>query len=273
MRTYPALLGAAGILFLAGCVPSSSAAEAVPTVRQGVGTCHHFMTTEDLYDPSDVAPPVPCDRPHRTETFQLVTVEGPLADAPQRPEPEQLQEYMNGRCSADVLREYLGAGPRDSLAFGIWSKYPTRKEWASGVRTVRCDASPPSLDKRTGPLVRFPVRDVMQSERSAAVRTCERRGEVVTCDRPHDREEVNAWLSLDAGPYSDDGIQAAATRVCQPFVREFLARSHAPGIVIKAETPTEDEWAKGNRTVKCGVGPADPGATITGTLSSFAEGQ
>lgn len=271
MRTYPALLSAAGVLLLAGCGPNVSAAQGVPTDQQGVGTCHYFRTTEDIYE-SDIAPPVPCDQPHRTETFQLVTVEGPLAASPQRPEPEQLDEYMKGRCSAEVLRDYLGAGPRDSLVFGIWSKYPTGKEWADGMRTVRCDASPPTRDKRVGPLVDFPLRDVMLNKRSAAVRICERRGEDVPCDRPHDREEVNAWLSLDPGPYPQD-IQTPATRVCQPFVREFLARSQAPGLVIKAKTPTKDEWAKGNRTVRCGIGPADPGATITGTLSSFAEGQ
>ncbi|MEV7003985.1 septum formation family protein [Streptomyces sp. NPDC093982] len=272
MRTYPALLGVAGFLFLSGCGQSNTPAKGVPTDRQVVGTCHYVRTQEEFLQPSDVAPPVSCDQPHRTETIQLFTVDGQLAASKQRPEPEQLQEYANSRCNAEVLREYVGAGPRDSLAFSIWSKFPTRKEWARGVRTVRCDAGPPDHDPKVGPLVDFSIRDVMQSAKSAAVRNCERNGKVVTCDRPHDREEVNAWLPLPQGPYPNT-IQTAATQVCLPYVQEFLARKDAPDVVIKAKVPSRDEWAKSNRTVKCGVGPADPRATVTGTLSSFAEGQ
>ncbi|MEU1298792.1 MULTISPECIES: septum formation family protein [Streptomyces] len=274
MRTFPALLGAAGLLLLTGCGPGrSSGAPAVPTSLQSVGTCHTFRTPYEMVQPSDVAPPVPCDRPHRSETYALVTIDGPLATSPTRPEPEQLDSYAS-RCDAETLRQYLGAGPRDTVSFSVWSRIPTREEWAGGVRTMRCEAVPPVQNTVAGPLIAFSARDVLMKSESAAVRNCELDTEVVTCDQPHDREEVNAWLDLDEGPYPDD-VQAAAAEVCRPFVEEFLGHilKNSPDLTIKARTPSKGDWEKDSRTVKCGVGPAAAGATVTGTLSASAKGQ
>lgn len=274
MRTYPALLGAAGLLLLTGCEPGrSSGTSAVPTNLQSVGTCHTFRTPYEMVQPSDVAPPVPCDRPHRSETYALITIDGPLATSPTRPEPEQFDAYAS-RCDAETLRTYLGAGPRDTVSFSVWSRIPTRKEWAWGVRTMRCEAVPPVQNTAAGPLLAFSARDVLRKSASSAVRNCELGTKVVTCDQPHDREEVNAWLDLHEGPYPDD-VRAAAAHVCRPFVEEFLghALGNTPDLTIKARTPTKDDWAKNTRTVKCGVGPAAAGAAVTGTLSSSAKGQ
>lgn len=272
MRKHPALLGAAGLLLLTGCEEGGSATKAVPTVRQVVGTCHTFRTQHEMVQPSDIAPPVPCDQPHRSETFQLLAIDGPAPK--QRPEPEQLQEYVRDSCSSEALRQYLGAGPRDSVAVSVWTRFPTREEWAGGVRIIRCEVVPPIRDTKVGPLVAFSARDVLKGAESAAVRNCELNGAVVTCDQLHDREEVNAWLDLEEGPYPDD-VQAAAAGVCRPYVEEFLGRGmkDAPGVVIKARTPSKGDWAAGTRSVKCGVGPADPDATVTGTLSANAKGQ
>ncbi|MDN3026032.1 septum formation family protein [Streptomyces sp. S.PB5] len=275
MRKSASLLGAAGLVLLTGCGASvDSAAPAVPTVMQTVGTCHTFRIPQEMVQPSDIAPPVPCDRPHRSETFQVLTVGGPLATWPTRPEPEQLQEYVKNLCSADELRQYLGGGPRDTVAFSVWVRFPTRAEWAGGVRTMRCEAVPPVQKPEAGPLMAVPARDVLRRTDSAAVRNCEHGTEVVTCDRPHDREEVNAWLDLKEGAYPEN-VQAAAADVCRPFVEEFVGvrLKSAPALTIKARTPTENEWAGGTRTVRCGVGPAETGATITGTLSATAKGQ
>lgn len=271
MRKLSALWGAAGLLLLTGCGTSGPDALGVPTVLQTVGTCHYPRTEEEFLGPSDVAPPVRCDRPHRTETFKLVTVEGPLAASAERPQPELLQDYMKNRCGHEELREYLGAGPRDTVNFSVLSKYPTRKEWAIGIRVVRCDALAPTPESKIGPLTDLPGRDVLKKRESAAVRHCELDGKAVTCDKPHDVEEVNAWLDLGKGPYPTD-IGAAVARVCQPFVEEFLGRrmQYTPGLVIKARTPSPQDWEGGNRTVKCGVGPAGADATLSGTLSANA---
>ncbi|WP_369228687.1 septum formation family protein (plasmid) [Streptomyces sp. R39] len=242
---------------------------------QTVGTCHTFRTQQEMIQPSDIAPPLPCDRPHRSETFQMTSVDGQFATYKKRPDPEQIAAYAQGRCyNADAIREYLGAGPRDTVSFSVWPRLPTRAEWAMGVRTLRCDLVPPVQEAKYGPLVAFSFRDVLEKPGSSAVRTCEHGSAFVTCDHPHDREDVALWQGLDQKVRPADA-QTAAAQLCRPAVEEFLAAKLAsrPDLMIKASAPNKDEWMKGVRTVKCGVGPADPGATIVGTLSASARGQ
>lgn len=274
-RKYPVLLGAAGLTLLTGCTAPHSAPAAVPTVMQVVGTCHTFRTQQEMVQPSDIAPPVPCGRPHRTETYRVLSFEGRIAAHGKRPDPEQMAAYAQEHCDdAKAIKQYLGAGPRDTVAFSVWPRVPTRAEWAMGVRILRCDLVPPVREAKSGPLVSFPVRDVMKKPQSSAVRQCERGSTVVTCDHPHDREEVAVWLNLD-GALRFEEAQTTATKQCGPFVEEFLRTklSRVPTLTVKARTPSSDEWAKGVRTVKCGVGPANPAATIVGTLSGSAKGR
>ncbi|MDX3763421.1 septum formation family protein [Streptomyces sp. AK02-04a] len=274
MRKYPVLLGAAGLVLLTGCTAAGSAPAAVPTVMQVVGTCHTFRTPQEMVQPSDVTPPVPCGLPHRSETFEVTSFDGQLAAHRERPDPEQLQTYALDHCDSHTLRRYVGAGPRDTVSFSVWPRYPTRAEWAEGVRTLRCDAVPPVQEATNGPLVAFSLRDVLKGPESSVVRNCEYGDAAVTCDHPHDREEVNAWLDLDNRVRLKD-VQSAAATVCKPYVEEFLRvkLARAQALTIKAETPSKDEWAKGVRTVKCGVGPADPGVAVVGTLSQRAKGR
>ncbi|MGW3953661.1 septum formation family protein [Streptomyces sp. NPDC004752] len=275
MRKRPALLCAAGFLLLTGCGPGNSGTAAVPTVMQAVGTCHTFRTQQEMIQPSDIAPPVPCDRPHRSETFQVTSVDGQFATYKERPDPEQISAYAQGRCyDADAIRRYLGAGPRDTVSFSVWPRLPTRAEWAMGVRTLRCDLVPPVQEARHGPLVAFSFREVLEQPESSAVRTCEHGGAVVTCDHPHDREEVATWQDLDGAVRPEDA-QTVAANVCKPVVEEFLQAklTSRPDLMIKAHTPGKDEWMKGVRAVKCGVGPADPNTTVVGTLSGWARGR
>lgn len=277
MQKHPVLLGAAGLALLTGCTADSQASRspaAVPTVMQAVGTCHTWRTPQEMVQPSDIAPPVPCNAPHRSETFQVLSFAGPLATHRKRPDPEQLQAYALDNCDGQELRQYLGAEPRDSVAFSIWPRYPTRAEWAKGVRTLRCDAVPPVEKAKNGPLVAFSLKDVLKRPGSSALRNCDHGDVTVTCDHPHDREEVNAWLDLNESVRFEDARTAAA-KVCKPFVEEFLQRklTSTPSLTIKARTPNEGEWEMGVRTVKCGVGPADPGSTVVGTLSRSAKGR
>ncbi|MFD8396201.1 septum formation family protein [Streptomyces sp. NPDC059680] len=242
---------------------------------QIVGTCHTFRNPEEMVQPSDVAPPVPCNRPHRSETFRVLSFAGPLAAHRERPDPEQMSVYAQDQCyDAAAIRQYLGAGPRDTVAFSVWPRVPTRAEWARGVRTLRCDLVPPIQEVKNGPLVAFSVRDVLARPESSAVRDCEHRGAVVTCNHPHDREEVATWLDLDDTVRFDDA-RAAAAKACKPIVEEFLQAKlrSEPTLMVKAKTPSQDEWANGVRTVKCGVGPAHPDATVVGTLSGSAKGR
>lgn len=275
MRKRTVLLCAAGLL-LTGCGPRGTGAAApVPSAMQAVGSCHTFRTQQEMIQPSDIAPPVPCDRPHRTETFQVTTVEGQFATYKKRPDPEQIAAYAQGRCyDAEAIRSYLGAGPRDTVSFSVWPRLPTRAEWARGVRTLRCDLVPPVQKEENGPLASFSFRDVLTRPESSTVRVCELGGAFVTCDHPHDREEIATWQDLRPSVQPEDA-QKVATELCEPVVQEFLQAKLAsrPDLTIKAITPNKDEWEKGVRAVKCGVGPAAAGATIVGTLSGSAKGQ
>src|SRR5262245_33409779 len=147
---------ACALLGMTGACGSGEADSGATTVQVAadmkIGTCHRMARPEELYNGSDVAPPVSCTQPHQTETYMLTTFTGPLAAQQERPSPDKLGAAIAKACDYHPIRPYLGAGERDGQwGIGIWGKFPTREAWAAGDRTLRCDLLVPTLTDARGP--------------------------------------------------------------------------------------------------------------------------
>ncbi|WP_414168389.1 septum formation family protein [Streptoverticillium reticulum] len=244
-------------------VTTDAYAGTVPTVDQKPGTCHFFLTDQQMVQPSDIGAPVSCERPHQAETFARKTVTGPLARSSARPDPEQLAVDL---CHTDEagqdLRNYLGQDDVDVIhGMSVWTRIPTRAEWELGVRTVRCDLVGPRTDDHGNTLVTHTWKDYAKTKAGAEVRLCMIHGAETSCARTHTWEAVNAAFTL-SGRYDAERLAKEAKSKCAPFVEKYLSGTDAAN---SPRIPDESEWNKGQHVVKCGVSPAD-GKPAEGTL-------
>ncbi len=222
---------------------------------------------------SDDSPVVPCTEPHDAETYATFTYTGHYANRKARPLPQQLDADIGDRCSAySAIRAYLGAGLHDAhWGLEVWRKYPSPQQWARGDRVVRCDLVPGAGPN--GPVLDAPLRGVLQRAGSARFRLCYAKGEPLTCDRPHDREVLAGPPALPAGPYPPAAALAREAFVaCAPLVVSYIGRPLPADLTVKPHSPSLAQWNAGDRHVDCGVGPAEPGRLVTGTVRGGAGG-
>jgi hypothetical protein len=244
----------------------------IPTAAAEPGQCHRAEDPNELIAMlSDTAPPVPCSRPHQTETMWVSRVTGPLAASKTRPNGELLNQTISGQCyDYDSVRTYLGAGPAD-VTWGIlsWARFPTAEEWARGDRTLVCEGSA-QADTPTGPTIDFPLAGVMSTRHSGRFRLCwSATSRNVSCDRPHVKELVGPTpIELPPGPWPGEaGVADMAAGACRPVADDYLGQpiSTRPDLVVQGVPPGEAAWGKGNRPAECWIGNAD-GRSTTDTL-------
>lgn len=265
MTLVLALATAGFAMSFAGPVPS-------PVEVQRTGTCHLAQDPNELIAiPSDTAPPVPCNRPHQTETMFLTKVTGPLAASKTRPNGELLNKLAGNLCyNYPRERSYLGAGPYD-VTYGIysWSDFPTAAAWARGDRTVTCQGSTQPAAP-TGPTIDFPIAGVMTSSHSALFRLCRATTADVTCNVPHLAEDTSPNVILPAGPYlGPSAVASMAGRACEAIVDTYLGQPVAsrPDLVLVPDPITEAAWKAGNRSTECWLDNTG-NALSTGTVRS-----
>jgi hypothetical protein len=254
-------------------------AGAVPTTEQPVGSCHAFRTDSERHALSDVAPTVPCDRTHQTETVAVRELDGPFAARGERLSPEERLRFNNELCGDLDVRGYLGAGPRDDYRFvGVVLRLPTEDEWRRGVRSYRCELTAEDEDPKNPPTVSETLRDILARPSGDRFRRCWADADVqVRCAEPHRSESVNATAPLPpdrrTGPangLSDEqraALDAVAAPLCEPFVSEFLGRAVGDTPYRPVAHPTED-----GRAVECGVGLPPDQPPATGSLARSARG-
>ena len=263
-------LAASGFaMSFAGQVPSP-----VPVSAQRPGSCHLAQDPNELIAiPSDTAPPVPCDRPHQTETMFLAQVTGILAASRTRPNGELLNQ-LGGHLCYNYLRErsYLGAGPSD-VTYGIysWSRFPTAAAWAQGDRTVACQGSTQPA-AAYGPTIDFPLLGIMRGPHSALFRLCRTTTAPVTCDLAHVGEDTSPNVVLPPGPYPGAVAEEQAARAaCAPVVETYLGGPVAsrPDVALAPNPISAAAWNAGNRSTECWLNNAS-GALTTGTVRNPA---
>jgi hypothetical protein len=260
--------------------PADTWAETVPSVAQTVGTCHAFDTDAELNSFSDVRPPVPCARPHQTETVAIGELSSELADSAERMSPEKRVMIVNDLCR-EPMRAYTGAGPRDELwGVGAVLRLPTADEWAAGDRHYRCELIPETGDGAGLPTVSRSLRGVLDTSVGAAYRRCwTDLDAAVPCDRPHRAESVSAIAAVPAERFAGppNGFSPAqvvafhewADPVCAATVSEFLgtavdrtpyrpvARLIGDGQVLECGAAFPGDWPmRAGSLARTGTGPA-----------------
>ncbi|WP_432574212.1 septum formation family protein [Kineococcus sp. SYSU DK005] len=249
-----AVLAALALLAGACAVPvadgsATGAQPATPTADVVPGTCKALTTAEGMTALSDVSPAVPCSRQHTAEAYAVVDLPADLAARAQRPSPEELR-LRTGVCPVDGLRDYLGADDLDShWGLNVFTKYPTRTEWADGLRRAACYLV---LDRAPGtvPFRGSTLRGALRLDDSAELRLCrDDRGVVlyrgqdssrayVTCDREHSGELVgHVGASLATADQRD-----ACRRLAERYVGEPL---RAPwSAVVRSADGDSSCWAE-----------------------------
>jgi hypothetical protein len=219
-----ALAVLAGTVMLTAC--ASPARHALATGEVQVGACKDKTLAEEMAGFSDSAPAVPCTSPHTLETYGSGTLPERVSRlGPVRPGPEILAGVAAATCSYDPIRPYLGAtGPDMTWGIEVFVKFPTRAEWAAGVRTVLCDLAVGTAEP---PRVSLPLRDALRFTDSARLRMCRAGDATVTCDLPHDAERVP-----DVDATGSDVDRAGRCR--------DAARDYAGGAATTAVTMNDD---------------------------------
>ncbi|MEU6644349.1 septum formation family protein [Saccharomonospora sp. NPDC046836] len=198
---------------------------AVRSDSQQVGTCHEFQTEFEASSLSDVAPPVPCDQPHQTETYLVGelpedagTVDG------ERPGREATVALTRELCDGSQLAAYLGAEYYDEHWFvAAWPRVPTPQEWARGERMYRCDVSPSAEGQL--PTMAQSMKDILRTRAGDDFRRCfDAVGVAVPCSREHVAESVRSWVPIPGDVDPAAIPQEWAERSCTPIVSEFLGR-------------------------------------------------
>ncbi|WP_283137179.1 septum formation family protein [Rhizohabitans arisaemae] len=256
----------AALVAATGCSGHDPHAGIVSSAAMEIGDCHRLELPEELYNGSDVAPPVPCNEPHQTETYMLTRYSGPIAAHRERPSPEQLVKEIDRLCDYRPIRPYLGAGPMDGQwGVAIWGKFPTRAEWLRGDRTLRCDLLGPTLVAARGPELTVPLRGIMVRAESAVVRRCRLGPADVTCAQPHDVEWVEPPVDLPPGRYPGvRRVARLAEEMCRVNAANFVG-GPLRGLRLRLEPPGPDRWRRDDRRVECWLGRED-GAPVVGTL-------
>lgn len=237
------------LVFMAVCCLVTSCADVppvgMPTEQNVPGTCKTIITAEEMVTASDVSPGVPCTSEHVYETYALTSVPEAITGLPERPGPELLQALTRDVCPLEPIRPYLGATELDSQwGISIWTKFPTREEWARDVRVVTCSLVVDSSRSDQVPVNTLPLRDVMRYDDSAQARQC-RVGPTlmnVPCDEPHTGERMGT-VSVDPA-LSGDAARVAALDACTARVLEYTGQATIAGYV-------PDYTASGDGGVEC----------------------
>lgn len=241
---------------LAGC---SQTLVGASTANPVTGTCHDLVYPAELQAASDANPTTACSRPHTVQTFTIGVVVGQYASWRKRPTPAVLESLTGTMCTAQSLREFLGAGNRDGVTgMSIHAYFPSESAWASGARQAGCDvavngkAGAPATT--TGSLA-----GVMRRPESARLRICYRQrpagdawsthGTTTTCNRPHTSQDLNAWLQLP----SDDVTPAQASSRCTPYATQFAGKKALERREVRA-TGVVVHQSNGTWSLHCAIG-------------------
>lgn len=246
--------------------PDDTWAGTVPSTAQTVGTCHAYDTEAELSSFSDVRPPVPCTRPHQTETVAVGELTGELRDSAERMSPEKRLMIVNDLCR-EPMRAHVGAGPRDEpWPLGVLLRLPTAGEWEAGQRQYRCELVPKIESSQARlPVIATSLRGILGTPAGAGYRRCWTENEAeVPCDQPHRSESVNAIAAVPAERFAGTpgelsaaqraAFHAWADRECFATVSEFLgtavsrtpyrpvARLTADGQVFECGVALPADW-------------------------------
>jgi hypothetical protein len=273
MRRFIAMTAAAAaVLVLAGCSVEppegtdgnltngwSAIAPAAP-FKPAAGTCHEGV---DSTGPLDSYHPIPCAELHDSETVAVATFTDPdvgLRNAV--PTPDSDADVAAFRDCSKRVSAFLG-GPWRRASMAVNVVLPTQQAWSGGARWYRCDIV--HTDVNTGRPVSHAGTaaggllrsgDLALGCYNASVTGGSGRLSEVPCRRRHHAEFAGLWKAPTAMTYAqvnDDKDSAAGG--CRPVIAVFADLPIDPNLQYRsgwiASNPTEREWARGERGVRC----------------------
>ncbi|GGK12132.1 hypothetical protein GCM10010124_00860 [Pilimelia terevasa] len=263
------------LLALAGCgsglpagvdgtlVDDWPALPTLTTFTPKAGTCHASFADSG---PRDSYAPVPCTRPHRTETVQVGTFTGDAAGTaapPTRSSPAHAAAYA---VCDQAARAYLG---RDFRYGRLWLgvTVPSSPAWAGGARWYRCELGQVANVEDFGELVdRSESLEGALESPSPLDLTCYQvtataagaisRMAPMGCTAKHNSEFVGVFAAPAslAYPKSGDDWEKLHTR-CRAVVAAYAKVPNDANLRYRTGTVavpnTEDDWTSGNRGVRC----------------------
>jgi hypothetical protein len=273
MRRFMAMAAVAVVaLVLAGCsVEPPAGTDGVVTddwpaigpatpFKPAAGTCHDDA---DSVGSVDSYRPVPCTEPHVSETVAVVSFTDPDVGLSQRP-PEagtagEITAYRD--CSTRVSA-FIG-GPWRRAAVAVNLVLPSQQAWAGGARWYRCDVV--HTDVNTGqPLTHtgsaaggllssgeLTLGCYNPSKAGGSIRLT-----AVSCRQKHHAEFAGLWKA----PTSMSFVQVnkdknSSAEGCRVVIAVFAGLPLDANLQYRsgwiASNPTEHEWARGERGVRC----------------------
>lgn len=269
---------------LTGCAAGAGAQPHLVAATAEVGQCRNF-TYQDATRFSEASAPVPCDGPHKAQTFSVVqlpdsdeaaiaaywerdetagTVASPGAGESTEPAPPYLRARV-GACRA-VLDRLIGWQEGDiPHRFEVNWFGPSRESWAQGDRTLRCDAVLPAGERdaagawqsRLTDLPSAPLDGYLTGLPALAWASCTRFD--ATTERVLARgacqQGPDVYIEIAAAQQWDDAaawpgpeeVQRAAAQWCLDTATEAGFGEHR-----RYESwPTEAGWTGGSRWARC----------------------
>ncbi|HEX5741732.1 MAG TPA: septum formation family protein [Pilimelia sp.] len=210
--------------------------------------------------------PVPCERPHKSETVHVGTFTGAAAAAaapPARTSPARHAAYA--ACDAQATR-FLGRNFRyGRLWLGV--TVPSGPGWTGGARWYRCELGEVADVENFGPLVsrtgslrqvltRPTKLDLTCYQVSASAAGAITAMAPVGCRNVHNSEFVGYFLAPAGTAYPASGADWERLHTgCRPVVAGYVKVPNNADLRYRTGTVavphTEEDWAGGNRGVRC----------------------
>lgn len=223
------------------------------TTPPEVGACRD-LAADDLEDPSNADPVVPCSERHTAETFSV----GVLPDSTGTAYDDRRHGSFVFDTCTQAFRDHLGAD--ESLALRIqlsWAWFrPSERGWDRGARWYRCDVvGGPEGAKRLRELPAH-VRGMFTEGLPDEWLTCAQGATLasatkVPCSESHDWRAISTIKVGDPQePYPGDRVVQVRSRdLCSDWIVRW---SHFPDDFEYGFTWFhEAEWKTGNRRSVC----------------------
>jgi hypothetical protein len=245
-RGAAVLLAGLALLTLAGCGHDT---EKPPKL----GVCR-VLSGDDIGEPSNDSPVVPCTEKHTAQTFAIGTL--PASTGSKYDDPRH-GTFAYTTCQKDFAA-FLGADESQVLRMQLsWAWFrPSAAGWEKGARWYRCDVigGPVGAKKlrdlpidAKGLFSGVPPDDWLTCGRGATVASSVK----VACSQPHDwRAVTTIKVGQPADPYPGDRIVQVRTRdYCQDSVGGWL--HYPPDYDFGYSWFREAQWKAGNRRSVC----------------------
>ena len=235
-----------------GCLPSRGSQG--PTTVPDLGACR-VLTPDDVHQPSNDSPTVPCRQAHTAQTYAVGTLPEQFDDASY--DDTQVATYAYRICAQKFI-QFTGAD--ESMAMRtilswVWFG-PGSDAWKSGARWYRCDVIGGGDQTRSYVDLPTTVRGLLLGRPKDAWMVCAQGTTVsgsvkLPCNQKHDWRAVTTIVLGDADTAypGDHAVQVRTRDFCSKSVGAWL--DYPVDYDFGYSWFGNDVWVAGNRRSVC----------------------